>query len=111
MGYEQLNSSQPAMPGSWPRQCSRVSLDAEVSLRRPGKSTYRVRVFDASPHGCKVEFVERPMPADRAWIKFDGLEPLESMVCWVKGFAAGVQFEKPIHPAVFDRLMAGLKHI
>jgi hypothetical protein len=111
MGYEQFDSSQPTMPGSWPRKCSRVSLDAEVSLRRPGKSTYRVRVYDASPHGCKIEFVERPMPADRAWIKFDGLEPLESLVCWVKGFAAGVQFEKPIHPAVFERLMASLKHI
>ncbi|MGH6707165.1 MAG: PilZ domain-containing protein [Sphingomicrobium sp.] len=87
----------------------RVSLDAEVSLRRPGKSNYRVRVYDASPHGCRVEFVERPTLAERAWIKFDGLEPLEAIICWVKGFATGVQFATPIHPAVFDELMARLK--
>ena len=87
----------------------RVSLDAEVALRRPGRATYKVKVQDASPHGCRVEFVERPALAERAWVKFEGLEPLEATVCWVKGFAAGVQFEKAIHPAVFDRLMTSLK--
>ena len=65
---------------------------------------------DASPHGCRVEFVERPALAERAWIKFEGLDALEATVCWVKGFSAGVRFEKPIHPAVFDGLMARLKH-
>ena len=87
----------------------RVSLDAEVSLRRSGKLTYRVRIFDASRHGCKVEFIERPTLSERAWIKFDGLEPLEAAVCWMNGFATGVQFEKPIHPAVFDGLIERLK--
>ncbi len=109
MIHEKVESGQPVMSGSWPRKCPRVSLAAEVSLRRTGKLTYRVRIHDASPYGCKVEFVERPILAERAWVKFDGLEPLEAMVCWVKGFMTGVQFEKPIHPAVFDRLMAHLK--
>ena len=109
MGFGPFNSSQSIMPGSWPRKSSRVSLDAEVTLRRPGKSTFRVRVFDASPHGCKVEFVERPMLDERAWIKFEGLESLEALVCWVEGSATGVRFKKPIHPAVFDRLMTSLK--
>jgi hypothetical protein len=109
MGHPQPNESQPIMPGRWPRKSMRVSLDAEVSLRRTGKLTYKVRIHDASPHGCKVEFVERPVLAERAWIKFEGLEPLEAMVCWVNGFATGVQFKQPIHPAVFDELMARLK--
>ena len=77
-------------------------------LRRPGKLSYRVKVHDASCHGCKIDFVERPIPADRAWIKFDGLEPLAAEVCWVKGFATGLRFEKPIHPAVFERLLKTL---
>jgi hypothetical protein len=110
MGYEQFRIDEPSMPGAWPRRSARISLDAEVSLRRPGRTTYKVKVQDASPHGCRVEFVERPALAERAWIKFEGLEPLEATVCWVKGFAAGVRFEKPIHPAVFDELVARLKH-
>ena len=41
-------------------------------------------------------------------MKFDGLQPLEAEVCWIEGFNAGVNFVQPIHPAVFDRLVAGL---
>jgi len=108
MGHPQANDSQPIMPGQWPRKSRRVRLDAEVSLRRSGKLTYKVRIHDASPHGCKVEFVDRPVLAERAWIKFDGLEPLEAKVCWVQGFVTGVQFSTPIHPAVFDGLMERL---
>lgn len=84
-----------------------MALNAEVTLRRPGQPHYRVRVHDASCHGCKVEFVERPKPDDRAWIKFDGLEPLEALVCWIDGFVAGLEFVKPIHPAVFNRMIPG----
>ena len=109
MGHSQPIQQQPVMPGQWPRKSMRVSLDAEVSLRRSGKLTYRVRIFDASRHGCKVEFIERPTLSERAWIKFDGLEPLEATVCWMNGFATGVQFEKPINPAVFDGLIERLK--
>jgi hypothetical protein len=41
-------------------------------------------------------------------LKFDGLEALEAEVCWVDGFVAGLQFDKPIHPAVFDLLLERL---
>ncbi len=85
-----------------PRKSARVSLAAEVALRRAGQPNYRVRVFDASPHGCKLEFVERPSLDETVWVKFEGMEALEASVCWVDGFAAGVEFKKPIHPAVFE---------
>ena len=84
-------------------------VNAEVTLRRPGQTTYRVRVFDTSRHGCKIEFVERPKLDERTWIKFDGLEALEALVCWVDGHTAGVEFDRPMHPAVFDMLLHRLK--
>src|SRR5215469_4466169 len=90
------------------RRSERVALDASVSLRRSGQLNYRVRIFDASLHGCRVEFVERPKIDEQLWVKFDGLQPLEAEVCWVEGFAVGVNFAQPIHPAVFDRLVSGL---
>lgn len=92
-----------------PRRSERHLLNAEVSLRRPGQLSYRVTVFDASLHGCRVEFVERPALAEQLWVKFDGLQPLEAEVCWIQGFSAGVSFVQPIHPAVFDRLIASLR--
>ena len=56
-----------------------------------------------------MDFVEKPRLDDRVWVKFDGLEALEGRVCWVDGFTGGVEFEKPIHPAVFETLIAKRK--
>ena len=82
---------------------------AEVSLRRSGKLNFRARVFDVSPLGCRIEFVERPQVEELVWIKFDALESVEGQVCWVDGFTAGVAFSAPIQPAVFDQLLARLR--
>lgn len=90
------------------RRSERVALNASVSLRRSGQLNYRVRIFDASLHGCCVEFIERPNLDEQLWVKFDGLQPLQAEVCWVQGFLVGVNFEQPIHPAVFDCLVSGL---
>jgi hypothetical protein len=97
------------LPNSTSRRSERQALNATVSLRRPGQLSYRVRVFDASLHGCRIEFVERPALEEQVWVKFDDLQPLQAEVCWVEGFAAGVNFAQPIHPAVFDRLIASLQ--
>jgi hypothetical protein len=90
------------------RRSERVALDAVVMLRRSGHLNFRVRVFDASLHGCRVEFVDRPELDEQLWVKFDDLQPIAAEVCWVEGFSAGLNFRQPIHPAVFDRLIANL---
>ena len=90
------------------RKADRVAVNAEVALRRPGQHNYRVRAYDASPFGCKLEFVERPELAERVWVKFDGLDALEGQVCWVDGFVVGIEFVRPMYAAVFDALAARL---
>lgn len=92
----------------WPRRSERIELVADVSLRRVGRSTFCVAVTDASADGCKVQLVERPSEGERVVVKFDGLEPLEADVCWVEGFAAGLRYGRPMHPAVFELLVARL---
>ncbi len=91
-----------------PRSTERVSLDAEVMLRRLGQNNYRVRLFDLSPEGCKVELVERPREGEHVLIRFAGLEALDAEVCWVSEFVAGLHFNKPFHPAVFDLMVQRL---
>jgi len=93
----------------WPRRSDRVSLAADVTLRRRGKTGFRVTVTDISPEGCKVALVERPCVDEHVLIKFDGIEALDSQVCWVEGFTAGLKFERPMHPAVFDLMVARLR--
>lgn len=92
----------------WPRKSDRITVEAEVIVRRLGDRNYRVRVYDISCHGCRVEFLSRPQLDDLAWVKFDGLESLEAVVCWVDGFIAGVKFAKPMHQAVFERIAGEL---
>jgi len=89
----------------WPRRAQRVSVSTEVLLRRSTTLGYRVRVFDASRYGCKCEFIERPRMNERVWVKFEGLEALETEVCWVEDSSCGLRFANPIHPAVFDMLL------
>jgi hypothetical protein len=90
------------------RRADRVEVEAQVALRRSAQLNYRVRVFDASPFGCKLEFVERPALEERVWVKFDGLDAIEGLVVRVEGFIAGIEFERPMHQAVFDALMPRL---
>jgi hypothetical protein len=91
-----------------PRKSVRIGLNAEVFIRRSGQNNYRANVFDISQHGCKVEFVERPTLAETVWVKFEGLEALEANVCWVDSFAVGLEFQKPVHYAVFGVLIERL---
>ena len=94
--------------GPRPRKSARVALQAEVQLRRTGQHHYRVNVFDISPEGCKLEFVERPRLDETVWVKFDGYDAIQSSVCWVEGHSAGIEFERPIYPAIFERIVARL---
>jgi hypothetical protein len=88
-----------------PRKSPRVSIQGEVQLRRSGQHNYVVNIFDISREGCRTEFVERPSLDETVWIKFEGLEALEATVCWTEGFSAGLEFVRPIYPAVLDLLV------
>ena len=87
-----------------PRRAKRMALEAEVGIRRAGVRPFRVRVFDLTRHGCKMEFVERPAVNERVWVKFDGLDSLEGKVRWIDGHIGGVEFARPLYPAVFEKL-------
>lgn len=91
-----------------PRRHERVSVAGEVTLRRAGKLSFKVHVYDLSPDGCKAEFVERPELNEQVWIKFDGIETLEATTRWIAGSKTGLKFARTIHPAVFDLLVARL---
>jgi hypothetical protein len=91
-----------------PRVAERISVAAEVMLRRLGRINYRVRLFDLSPKGCKVELIERPLEGEHVMVKFEGFEAMDAEVCWVDDFIAGLRFEKAFHPAVFDLVVTRL---
>ena len=87
------------------RRSDRAPIPADITLKRSGGSGYRTRAFDVSCHGCLLEFVVRPAIGEEVLVKFDGLEPLAATVRRIDGAAAGVEFRKQLHPAVFDHLI------
>lgn len=91
------------------RSGTRIGLVADVRLRHPGKPSFRVKVLDLSPQGCRVEFVDRPRIGDFAWVKFGGLESLRAQACWVGQTYAGFKFENGMHPATFRHLILTLR--
>jgi hypothetical protein len=91
------------------RKAERVAISATVALRRNGQIAYRVNISDASPHGCKAEFVERPRVGELVSVKFEGMEALPAQVCWVEGFSVGLEFRNSIHEAVFNLLLSRLR--
>lgn len=90
------------------RKQKRRAIRCEVGLRKVGRGGYRVDVRDLSPSGCKVTLVDRPRKEDRMLVKFDGLDALDCRVRWVDGYEAGLEFDRPIHVAVFDLLLTRL---
>jgi len=87
------------------RQSVRCTMTGEIILRRSTIANYRVAVRDVSRHGCRVSVADVPKLDEQVMIRFEGLEPLPATVCWVRAFDIGVEFARPIHPAVFDHLM------
>ena len=87
------------------RSHSRVEINAEAMVRRDGSNNYRVRILDISESGCKIEIVERPSVGEGIWVRFDGLQALHATVTWIAPPVAGIEFDHPIHPAVFDGLI------
>lgn len=85
-----------------PRRAERLSLCADIDFRRVGEHRWRVNILDFSPHGCRVEVPVQVVPDDTIWISLPGLESIQGTVCWVKEWEVGVEFAKPLYPAVFD---------
>lgn len=84
------------------RKAERLPLQADIDFRRTGEHRWRVNIHDISQEGCRVELPVRVIEGDTIWISLPGLEALQGRICWVKEWIAGVEFARPLHPAVFE---------
>jgi len=88
------------------RKAERLQITTEVTLRRSMRPGFAVRTIDLTRFGCRVEFVERPKVDEQVWVKLPGLDSVEAEVRWLGESSGGLQFRKPVHPAVFDLVLA-----
>jgi hypothetical protein len=87
------------------RTSRRIRVTGEISVRKAGCFNFQVPALDISTHGCRIEFVEAVDAGERVIVRLPALEPLGADVAWVCGMQAGLRFDRPLHPAVFDQLL------
>jgi hypothetical protein len=92
-----------------PRQSERRPLSCEIEFRRRGDVAYRVDLIDMSPEGCRINPPIRLNSGDGAWLKIPGMEAIPARVAWAKEWDAGIEFERPFYPAVFDMVVQRLE--
>jgi len=98
--------AQPAEGQGERRRVQRLALRLTATMRDGRNSRVRARVIDMSTHGCRIECTS-PVDEDSwIWLSIAGLETQYCRVAWNCEEFIGLEFERPIAEAVFDKLLA-----
>lgn len=88
------------------RRVERLALRLNATLRDGRRGRVRARVIDMSTHGCRVE-CSAPVEDDSwVWLSIASLENQFCRVVWHCQEFVGLEFEKPLSEAVFERLLS-----
>jgi hypothetical protein len=79
---------------------SRSSTSMPAGLREASRTRYAVEVVDVSTHGCRVEISAMFSAGARMWLHLPGLEGWEAKIAWRSESEVGLDFIRPLHPAV-----------
>ncbi|MEO8455028.1 MAG: PilZ domain-containing protein [Sphingomicrobium sp.] len=92
-------------PENCRRESPRAPVEAEVAVKKLGGFGFQLQALNVSAGGCRVELIEMVNSGEPVIVRLPTLEPLGAEVAWVQGANAGLHFNRPLHPAVFDQLM------
>lgn len=76
-----------------------------MAVKKLGGFGFELLALNVSAGGCRVELIEMVKTGEPVIVRLPALEPLGAEVVWVQGANAGLHFQRPLHPAVFDQLM------
>lgn len=81
----------------------RISVGAKLRVFR---TSYDIIITDLSATGFRMESIYRFAEETRCTMKMDTFEPMGARVMWQALGTAGCKFERPLHPAVVDAIVA-----
>jgi hypothetical protein len=87
------------------RNAARFASGSQIHARRIPGTNFEVALDNVSMGGCRIEMIEECEEGEDVIARFPDLEPLGARVRWTMGPSAGLQFVRPIHPAVFGSLL------
>jgi hypothetical protein len=90
------------LPTARPKE--RVPIAGFAFLKRFQHSDrVRVELLDLSADGCQVEMTEGLHTGAQVLIRLPGLDYVPVTVAWVHDGAAGLQFQRMLHPFTVER--------
>lgn len=103
---------EPAVPLPIPtdsdenRHALRKHVKMRAHLRDRGNTRFEIEVVDLSVTGFRAQTSFTLWPGTTVWLTLPGLAALEAVVAWRDKFRYGCAFSKPLHPAVFEHIIA-----
>ncbi|NNC47649.1 MAG: hypothetical protein HKO13_04360 [Sphingomonas sp.] len=91
------------------RREPREPVTCVIKARGAGLRETKAKLEDITRLGCRLEMFSAVNVHDEIWVRLPNLEPLRAVVCWADKFQVGVEFNTPIHPAVFEHLLQSMK--
>lgn len=88
------------------RRVERLALRLTATMRDARSSRVRARVIDMSTHGCRIECTAPVDDDSWVWLSIAGLENQYCRVVWHCQEFIGLEFERPLSEAVFEKLLA-----
>ena len=87
------------------RRAHRLALRLSAMMRDGNQSRVKARVIDISTHGCRIECTSGVAEDSWIWLSISGLENQYCRVVWHCQEFVGIEFEKPLAEAVFQKLI------
>lgn len=87
------------------RRSPRCVVNVRAQYRRR-VARLGAEVIDLSEHGLRLRCPDRLAIGETVWVTLPGLEPRRAVVMWSAEFIAGCSFPEPLHPAIFDAVVA-----
>ena len=88
------------------RRKARTALRLTATMRDGTRSRVNARVIDMSTNGCRIECTSNVDDDSWVWLSIAALETQFCRVVWHCQEFIGLEFEKPLAEAVFNKLLA-----
>jgi PilZ domain len=97
---------EPGARGADSRRSARCDVRLTATLREAGATRYPVDLLDLSVTGFRFETSALIHNGTRVWLTIPGMEGLEAIIAWHGGANYGATFDRALHPAVLDHIVA-----
>lgn len=88
------------------RRAARAPCRTWAAFRLPQRARFEVEILNLSAHGCAIRCETAHDAGAACWAILPTIESWAATVAWSDGSLTGLDFARPLHPAVAEMLVA-----